>query len=237
MPPLVKQSVDVGFAQGLDTKTDPKRVQLGKFLALSNSVFDSTALSKRNGFAPIAFLPVTDTKTLTTFGGSLAAIGTSLYNFAPENATWYNKGPITDVSTSVAPLVRSATSQTAQDAAVTATGLCCSVWADSDGTSRYQINDANSSEIVVPSVSLPATASQARVFLLGQYFILTYLVTVSAATHLQFIAVPTVSPQTPTAPTDVALQVNSLTAGYDACVINNSLYFSWYDVAPCWSLS
>lgn len=232
MPPLVKQPVDISFAQGLDTKTDPKRVQLGKFLALSNSVFDSTALTKRNGFAPIAPLPVTNTKTLTTFGGSLAAIGTSLYNFAPENNTWYNKGPITDVSMSVAPLVRSATSQTAQDAAVTSTGLCCSIWADSDGTSKYQVNDANSSEIVVSATSLPATASQARVFLLGQYFIITYLVTVSAATHLQFVAIPVASPQTPRTPTDVALQVNSLTAGYDACVVNSNLYFSWYDVAP-----
>lgn len=230
---LTKNNLDISFAQGLDTKTDSKRVTPGKFLALNNSVFQKGGLlSKRNGFGNLPPLPTTDTKTLTTFGGSLTAIGTSLSNYTPENKTWYNKGDTVAVGTVATPLVRSATSQSQQDVAIDSSGLVCSVWADSDGTAKYQINDTHNSQIVVPSVSLGATSGQARVFILGKYFIITYLVTSGGNTLLQFIGVPIQNVFSPTSPATIGLQVNSLTAGYDGYVANNMLYVAWYDVAP-----
>ena len=55
---LQKQAVNINFMQGLDTKTDPYQVQMGKFLSLTNSVFTTTGrLTKRNGFAQITELP------------------------------------------------------------------------------------------------------------------------------------------------------------------------------------
>lgn len=228
---LTKSNVDISFAQGLDTKTDPKRVQVGRFLALANSIFANTSLQKRNGFNELPSIPVLDTTTLTTFSGSLTAIGSSLYNYASETASWFDKGDIRSVSTEVVSLVRSSTSQSAQDTAVTAAGLACSVWEDSDGTSKYQVNDTSSSQVIYLA-TLPSTATQPRVFVLGKYFIVTYLLTVSAVTHMQYVAVPISSPTSPLAQQDLALQVNSLTAGYDAFVIGNNLYYAWYDSAP-----
>ncbi len=236
--PLTKGNTNIPFGIGLDTKTDPKQVQPGKMLALSNTIFQKQGLlQKRNGFGPLPTLPALDTSTLTTFGGSLAAIGTNFYNYAPETQTWYNKGLITSVTTSTTPIVRSATAQSTQDAAVTSSGLSCAVWTDSDGTCKYQINDSTSSQIVVSSTNLPATAVQPRAFLLGSYFIITFLATVSATTHLQYIAIPVLAPTNPGTPTDIGIQVTSLTTGYDGYVVNNKLYLAWSDVAPAIKVS
>lgn len=227
---LSKANTNIPFGIGLDTKTDPKQVQPGKMLSLSNAVFQKQGLlEKRYGFGSLPTLPALDTTTLATFGGSLAAIGTDFYNYAPETETWYNKGAITAVTTEVTPLVRSATSQTKQDVAITPEGLSCAVWEDSDGTSKYQINDATSSQIVVSATNLPSTAVQPRVFILENYFIITFLAT---ATHLQYISIPILNPTNPAAAVDLGTQVTSLTTGYDGYVANSKLYVAWSDVAP-----
>jgi hypothetical protein len=54
---LVKQPLAINFAQGLDTKTDPKQVQPGKFLALQNTIFTKggssrSAMAMRSACAP-----------------------------------------------------------------------------------------------------------------------------------------------------------------------------------------
>ena len=45
-----KKNININFAQGVDTKTDPKQVAIGKFLSMENSVFKvGQRLTKRNG--------------------------------------------------------------------------------------------------------------------------------------------------------------------------------------------
>lgn len=225
---LNKQPLNISFGQGVDTKTDPWKVPPGKMLALSNSIFGVGGLmSKRNGFGQITGLSDLTVNKLTTFTGSLTAIGSNLYNYAPETATWYNKGTITSVQTATIPMVRSADSQTRQDAAVTSEGLVCAVFLDSDGTNKYQVIDESSSQVVVAATSLPSTATVARVFVLGRYFIITFLATVSAASHLQYIAIPVLTPSVPGAATDIATNAASLSAGYDGVVANNALYIAY----------
>lgn len=230
--PLQPQVISLPFGVGIDTKTNPKLVPIGKLLALSNTIFQTGGLlQKRNGYLKLVDINDTTVNTLTTFSGSLTAVGTSLYNFAPENNTWYNKGAICSVQLDVLPLVRSATSQSQQDAAVAPSGFVCTVWKDSDGTSKYQITDGNSGQMIA-AASLPSTATVARVFVLSTYFIITYLATVSAATHLQYIAIPLISPTTPAAAVDIATNVAALTSGYDAHSVNNSLYIAWSSTGP-----
>ena len=51
--PLDKRQIAVNFAQGLDTKSDPRQVQ-GKLLVAENAVFTSPGqLKKRNGYMPV----------------------------------------------------------------------------------------------------------------------------------------------------------------------------------------
>lgn len=229
----VKQAFDIPFGIGLDTKTNKFRVPPGKMLVLSNAVFGvGGQLTKRFGFEELPSLDDTTTNTITTFRDSLVAVGQNLYNLSPETNTWYTKGAITSVRTSVDPIVRSATSQTQQDVAVSSTGLICAVWKDSDGTSKYNVTDGESGQQIVAITSLPSTATVARVAALGRFFIITFLATVSAATHLQYVAIPINNVANPTIATDIATNVAALTSGYDVVIANNNLYLAWSATGP-----
>src|ERR1700679_2949084 len=110
---LQKQAIDLSFAKGLDTKTDPFRVSIGNFLSLENSIFQKGGLLlKRNGFGQLPSLPDATNKIVTTFGGNLTAIGTAPEAYNQGGKTWINKGPIVPVALSVLSLFRSNTNQT-----------------------------------------------------------------------------------------------------------------------------
>lgn len=223
----------MSFGIGINTKVDPKQLPIGKLLALNNSIFGIDGLlAKRNGFSRLPDLPDESSTTLTTFNGSLTAIGTSLLNYSPETSTWYNKGSISSVQLSVLPTVRSATNQSQEDTAVASNGLACTVWKDSDSNFKYNVVDTTSHQVIVQATNLPATATVARVFVLGRFFVITFLATVSAASHLQYIALPLMTPSSPGVATDLATNVAALTSGYDGVVANNSLYFAWSASGP-----
>lgn len=224
---LIKQPITINFDEGLDTKTDRKQVAAGKFLALQNSVFNkSGALSKRNGYPVVTKLPNAEQTTLTTLNNNLLATGSNLYAYSEDTNQWLNQGIVQPVRLTTQSMVRSTTSQTAPDAAVASTGLTCLVYVDS-GNSYYQISDSSTGQQVVGRTALPATAVCPRVFVLGRYFIITFIATVAASAHLQYIAIPTMVPTSPTAPEDISTNVSGLTAGYDAYSANNNLYIAW----------
>lgn len=224
---LQKNPISLNFAQGLDTKSDPKQVPIGKFLNLVNSVFDQGgALTKRNGMSNITTLPNANQTTLTTLNDNLIATGSSLYAFSEDTDQWLNQGTVQPVSLSTLPLIRVSTSQASPDMAVSSSGLACLVYVD-NSVAYYQISDSVTGQQIVSRQTLPSTAKNPRVFLLGQYFVITFMATVSAASHLQYISIPTGNPSIPGSATDVDTTVLSLTTGYDGFVANNSLYLAW----------
>ncbi len=224
---LQKQTIPINFSQGLETKTDPKQVSIGKFLELENTVFDKAGgLVKRNGFPIITTLPNSDQTTLTTLNDNLLATGSNLYAFSQDTNQWLNQGKVQPVSLEVQSLVRVSTSQSSPDTAVADTGLTCLVYVD-NAVAYYQVSDSNTGQQIVARTTLPSTATNPRVFLLGRYFIITFMATVAATPHLQYIAVPTSIPTSPLAATDISTSVGSITVGYDGYVVNNSLYLSW----------
>lgn len=224
---LQKQPITVNFAQGLDTKTDPNQVPVGKFLTLVNSVFTTEGrLTKRNGFSNITNLPDAIQTTLTTLNDNLIATGSNLYAFSEDTNQWLDKGLIQPVQLSVQPLVRVSTSQTAPDTAITSNGLTCLVYVD-NSQAYYQVSDSNTGQQIVSRQTLPATATNPRVFLLGNYFVITFMATVSATTHLQYLLVPIMNPGNPGTVQDFSTSVDALTSGYDGIVANNSLYLAW----------
>ena len=228
---LQKQAVNINFSQGLDTKTDEFQVSGGHFLSLVNSIFTKTGLlQKRNGFGLIT--TATGSSTVTTFSESLVTLGNESLNvYSLETGLSANTGFLQPLSIATQPMVRSATSQTTCDIAIAANGLSCSTWLDSNANSYYQISDSANGTIIVPSVQLPSTATMPRCFVLGRYFIVTFLATVSAATHLQYVAIPIINPFSPLAATDIAITPSSLSAAYDGCVANNNLYLAWNESA------
>jgi hypothetical protein len=225
---LQRQSVPINFGQGIDTKTDPYQVQVGKFLALSNSVFTTAGrLTKRNGFQNITSLPNSLQTTLTTLGGNLIATGSNLYAFSEDTDQWLPQGTVQPVQLAVQPLVRVSTSQSQPDAAITSLGLTCLVYVDT-GVAYYQVSDSKTGQQIVKRTALPSTATNPRAFLLGVYFIITFIATVGGTPTLQYIAIPTATPGTPNAPATIGTAA-ALTAPYDAYFVsnNNRLYVSW----------
>lgn len=227
MPPLVKQPVTVNFAQGLETKQDPNQVPIGKFLALQNSIFDEQgALKKRNGFPIITTLPNALQTTLTTLNDNLLATGSNLYAYSQDTSAWINKGTVQPVQLETISLLRNSTSQVSPDTAIGSNGLACTVYVD-NAVAYYQISDSQTGQQIVTRTTLPTTATNPRVFALGRYFIITFMATVSAAAHIQYIAIPFTTPASPNAALDISATVLSLTTGYDGFVANNNLYLAW----------
>lgn len=226
---LQKQPININFAQGLDTKTDPNQVSIGRFLALQDAVFTKAgALTKRNGFELLTTLPDALQTTITTFNESLVATGSNLYSFSADTNQWFNQGLVQPVSLKATSLLKVSTGQSNIDSATAPNNLVCFVYQDS-GANYYQISDSITGVQVVGRTALPSTATNPRVFILGPRFIITFIATVSAAPRLQYVAVPTANPLLPTAATDISTDVRTLTSGYDGYVYsgNNLLYLSW----------
>lgn len=233
---LIKQPININFAQGLDTKTDPKQVKPGKFLSLVNSVFGSGGrLSKRNGYLLLTSLPNTTYTYNTTFNGNLTAVGPSIAAFNPENKSWVSKGSISPVALSTLPLVRSAVNQTQCDAAVASNGLVCTVYAETNGGStayKYVIADSGTGQTVINPTVIPVASGTVtgspRVFLLGNYFAILFTNVITATSHLQYIAVSINNPTLVTTNADIAaVYTSATTVAWDAVSYSNNLYIAY----------
>src|ERR1700677_3277207 len=120
------QTITITFAQGLDTKTDPKQVQVGKFLSLVNAIFQTGGLlQKRNGYPFLSTqVPPTSSNSITTLSGNLVAIGNTISAYSENTNQWVTNGVLQPCSVSVLPLVRNSVNQVFTDSA-TADGLVC----------------------------------------------------------------------------------------------------------------
>lgn len=233
---IVKQGVDISFAQGLDTKTDPKRVGIGSFTSLENSIFTKGGLlQKRNGFDQLTSLPNNNSSFLTTLNDNLTAIGTSINAYNESNETWVTKGNIQPLSLSTLPIIRNNLNQTACDSAVSANGLVCTAYLETNGnttTNKYVIADAITGQNIVAPIAIPvasgAVSGGMRVFVLGSYFVIAFTNTISSTKHLQYIAISIQNPSIVTANADLASSVVSAsTVAWDGFVANNNLYFAY----------
>jgi hypothetical protein len=194
---LIKQGIDVSFAEGLDTKTDKKRVKIGKFVSLENTVFTKGGLlQKRNGYQALPSLPDTSYSYLTTFNGNLTAVGTKIAALNNANQTWVTRGTIQPLQLSTLPLLRNNLNQTACDAVVAPNGLVCTVYLESNGTmttNKYVIADSVTGQNIVAPAVIPVASGTVsggmRVFVLGQNFILAFTNTISGTAHLQYVAI------------------------------------------------
>jgi hypothetical protein len=237
---LSKASIPVNFAQGLDTKTDPFQVQLGKFLALDNSVFTTgDRLTKRNGYQELPSLPNDTFSYLTTLNGNLTALGTSIgaYSAGPEQ--WVNKGSIQPMQVSTLPLIRNNVNQTQCDIAIAPNNLVCTVYTETTGSAtsyKYAIADSTTGQNIVQPTLIPVSTGvitgSPRVFLVGNFFVIIFTNTISSVTHLQYTSIPVNTPSaTPTANEDIASTYTaSSTVSWDAVVCtaaNNQLYVAY----------
>lgn len=242
---LEKQAININFQGGMDTKSDPFQLPIGKFINIVNATYDKTAgLVKRNGFGYLPPLPDSSSRFTTTYNGSLAAIGRDIKVLSPGPGLWLNKGPITPLDLSVLPLVRNNTNQSYVDTAISNNGLVCTTYTDNvpvGGVNqlqyKYTVADLISGQNVVYPTQITSTfgtvSTAPRVFTLGNYFVIVFGSTGSGSvTHLQYMSVSTVNPTTVGSVTDFSTSYTPSTTGnFDGVVSNNNLYLSWNGAA------
>lgn len=233
---LQKQAIDISFAKGLDTKTDPKRVSMGNFIALRNSVFTKSGqLTKRNGYQKLASLPDNSSTYLNTFNGNLTAVGTSIAAYNASNASWVSKGSIQPLSVDVLPLLRNNLNQTAADSAIAPNGLICTAYLEQNAgstTNKYVIADSVTGQNITAPAVIPVASGTVsggmRVFVLGNNFIIVFTNTITATAHLQYITISLSNPSTVGANTDIAsAYIAATTLSWDAWVSSNKLFIAY----------
>lgn len=236
---LVPVPLVINFSRGLETKTDPKQIEAGQFLVLDNMVFDTGGLlQKRNGYGQLPELPNNNFTYLTTFKGDLTAIGTGLESFSSSAIQWFSQqqngqGAFQAVQLNVLPLVRNNTNQSQCDSAVTAAGLICTVYIDqlesslSTPVTRYVVSDSVTGQIIIEPTNLPSASTDfpsARVFVVGNYFVILYT---ESTTALFMLAIDTTNLTAPPVNTLVTSYTPSTTVAFDADVYNNTLYVAY----------
>lgn len=232
--PLQPQPININFSQGLDLKTDPFQVQIGKFLSLKNSIFNKGGLlQKRNGFGSLPKLPDATSNYLTTFNGDLTAIGNTLKAYSPGSQPWISKGSIQPVQMDTLPLIRNNVNQSQADTAIASNGLICTVYTESDGsttTYKYAVADSVTGQNVVAPTALvgaDATLGTPRVFLLGIFFIVVYTRLSGGVYNLRYIAISTNTPSVVTSAVDFATAYTpNPSMAWDGIVYNGNLYLA-----------
>jgi hypothetical protein len=195
-----KRPIQIPFAMGIDRKTDPWQIRIGNFFTLNNSVFTKAGrLTKRNGFQELTSIEGTNV-SLSTLNGGLDAIGDSIQAFGDGTNTWVDKGTYAPCSVSAQSLIHSAANQTYADVVIASNGLFCVAYSETaSGTTsyKYAIFDSTGACIITPTAITPtagAVTGSPRVFALGRYFIVVFTATITAADHLQYIAIPINTP-------------------------------------------
>jgi len=243
---LQKTNVNINFSQGLDTKTDPKQVQIGKFLSLANSIFTKGGLlQKRNGYQALLSATTAGTPAasyLTTFNGNLTAIGNSINAYSQSSKSFVSKGSIQPMELATMPLIRNNINQTQCDSAIASNGLICTVYSETNGAStdyRYVVADATTGQNIIAPSALPTLAGgtitgSSRVFIVGSYFVIVSQVQVTGTTYLQYCSMPITNvslishAQNTYAEAYVPISSNP---GWDGVVTNNTLVIAYNTTA------
>lgn len=237
---LNKQAVDISFAQGLDTKTDPKRIQMGKFIELENSVFNKGGLlQKRNGYRQLTSLPNNSYSYLTTFNEDLTAIGSNIAAYNSAGNAWVSKGTLEPLSLRTLPIIRNNLNQDRCDSTVSPNGLVCTVYLESNGSTdsaKYVIADSVTGQNIVPPSAIPiasgAVTEGMRVYVLGENFVVLFTNIISGTSHLQYITININNPSVVGPNTDIAPSYDATgTLAFDGYVFNNNLYIAYNTTA------
>lgn len=221
---LQKQSININFSKGIDTKSDPNQVALDSFIELENAVFvNGVGLQKRNGFANIS-TAASNYSNISTYKNRLVLTGTELAELT--NGTIDTKGPYQNIAVETQPIIRNSANQSNCDMAMAPNGVTCLTYMEGTTNAFYTVvQQSNGQPLASASFTVKAN-TQPKVFVLTNYFIVVFTKVVSAADHLRFIAIPIGAPNSPTAEADLS----TLAVGaFDAVVVNGQLYFAYAD--------
>lgn len=224
--PIEKQLVQVPLAVGIDSKTDPKAVQVGKLIDLQNMRFNvGGALRKRYGYSQ------QDTSSSVTTGTNLAsyyneivmpASDPALYSFNSGGATWVNKGICSQSVTTSRQIVASLNNYTIPDSATHGGVTVYAYEWDSGGVASINVTVVNETTGVqtISDLNIAIGASLPRVlFLNGQWYVFY-----ARANAIFYRVLTSASSTTLTAQTQLQATDNNV---YDLCLTGSYLALAY----------
>lgn len=233
---LQKQTVPLNFNGGLDTKSDPWQVQIGKFLELENSIFNINGrLQKRDGFQILGTTNDSTVNQITTYNDDILAVGNSIYAFNQSNGSFVNKGSFYPATLSVLPSVTSSYNVIDSDAAKSLNGLICTSFqvGSVNGTLyQYTIQNAQTGQIIVNPTNLPSVAgsvvTSGKVKFFNNRFVVVYVSFDGTNYYLQYITINQTS-LVQTAPVQIANNVLALSSYkfFDFTVANDKIFVAY----------
>jgi hypothetical protein len=225
------QPLSIVFTGGLDTKADPKTVQITKLLELQNGVFTKPGIIARrfgHDILPRTIIGGTSSiaaaQSLAVFDDELLLFsGTRVYSYSPALSSWLDRGGVSACTTREVPILRNSASQANVDVAVNA-GVRLVAWEDSRGGVRYSVQDTVSGAFFISDAIAKSTGARPKCIAFGTELVLFY--TSSSGIHYRRIQTST--------PTTVGAEVNPVatlaaSATYDVLPTTGRIFIAWND--------
>lgn len=228
---LREVALKVGFAGGVDTKSDEKLAATTRLLALENGVFARAgSIKKRNGYDVIATVP--GGKRFATRGDELLVFTDSRsVSLQSNGGDPVDAGAVYSAVATDRPLVTTGTQQTQPDHA-TIDGVTLAAWEDSRGGVWWSVEDAGNGSVLRVPVQADALGRSPRCVPCGGNLHVYYAVPSSRR-----IYVVVVTPANPTAtPTPLLLidDLDSTQSMYDAAPTDRTgtpSFIAWFEHA------
>lgn len=253
---LQKQPVPINFAKGLDQKSDPKQVQVDKFLEMENRVFNKMGLlSKRYGFSPYGQSVATPVGSFTfsqipstiAAGRNVSSYqdeltlndGLNLYSLSSTADNWVYKGRVELCQTSEQSIYKNQLNNLMPDSCLNSTlGINVFAW-ESWTASPYQISSSAPLSAALNGVQISAIDSTSGQTIFNSYLASTtsrpkcvsigsniYVLYISSVNN-HLYAQPVTQAGLGTA-VDIISDIDATIPNYDV-IVNNSLIYVAYN--------
>lgn len=183
---LQKQTLELPLISGIDTKTDPKQVKVGKLLVAENTTFVKPGrIQKREGFTAAGQgiigtgEEITDGQAVMSFKDELICFDqNNIYSYVQATDNWKDKGDFQSIYLTSNPVSNGTAKDFAMDCAFHPSGLECYVFMRSEGGQTnvyYEVFDSATGQLIVgPVLAAAATGFDPRVQAFNDTFVIVY---------------------------------------------------------------
>ena len=227
---LARQNFTLQLGQGVDTKTDPKQIQIGKLAELENATFQSTnRLTKRPGSAQLAASSSpAQGNAIASFKDELVVMdGSSVSSYGKQFDNLIAKGTKIAVDVTTESIIKNSYQQTSPDSCLL-NGLSAYVWQDSQGGCHYSVFDNATQQLIINNQAI-AGASSPKLLGVGDSFAIIY-VEAGATSYIKARVLDALSPSS--LPVTVTLAtISNSNQFYDATSNSSFIYLTYTNAA------
>ncbi len=246
MTGLQKQLVPMPFAQGLNSKQDPKQVPMGQMLTLENGFFQTpgeirkrygfnalgTSLLNQSGtlFSVTGMFPYQNELVATGYGGSSInfpnTFGSQLFTYDQGNSKWATVGPYVPMKLTTAPIASSGNNppSAADSAYDPTTGLQVFIWLEAAVLFVAVKDRATGATIFYTgSVSGGTVVLDCRVIFYRSQFVIL----IAKAAGISYATIDPATPTTISAFSTLISDSNATNPRFDTALTATTLYIAY----------